>query len=162
MPESGIQLVTDSLFGDLIQRAGSSPRRRVNYNFHGSPDDNPHRFLNVFLRGSYVAPHRHQNPPKSESFLVLEGRMAVLIFDENGKVEQTLILAADRTGDARGVDLPPGIWHTVGALTQHAVCYEVKPGPWNPSNDKEFAAWAPKEGDPEASEYLHRLLAHIL
>jgi hypothetical protein len=44
------------------------------------------------------------------------------------------------------------------ALTPHAVCYEVKPGPWNPASDKEFAVWAPDEGRPEAAAYLAGLI----
>ena len=49
-----------------------------------------------------------------------------------------------------GVDVGPGIWHTVAILTDAAVCYEVKPGPYSAANDKDFAPWAPREGDPAA------------
>jgi cupin fold WbuC family metalloprotein len=156
MPQ--VQLLTDSLFRELIERASHTPRRRVNFNFHEDPDDNPHRFLNVFLEGSYVRPHRHKDPPKAEAFLVLEGRMAVILFADDGKVERSFLLGAGAEESAKGVDLPPGLWHTVVALTPHAVCYEVKPGPWNPASDKEFAAWAPEEGLPEAAVYLAGLI----
>jgi cupin fold WbuC family metalloprotein len=164
------QLLTDALFADLVQRAGKSPRRRINHNFHTGPEDNPHRFLNVFLRGSYVAPHRHLHPPKAESFIVLEGWMVVVTFDDAGAVDRGYLLGngpppdalpacVDRAQAARGIDLQPGVWHTVAALSDHAVCFEVKPGPWDPATDKEFAPWAPREGDPEAAAYLDRLLA---
>jgi len=153
-----VQLLTDSLFRDLIEQASHTPRRRINFNFHESPDDNPHRFLNVFLEGSYVRPHRHLDPPKSEAFLVLEGRMAVILFADDGKVEHSLLLGNGVEDNAKGVDLPPGLWHTVVALTPHAVCYEVKPGPWNPATDKEFASWAPEESRPEAAAYLAELI----
>lgn len=160
MSNAAVQLLTVSLFEELLEQAARAPRRRVNYNFHTGPDDNPHRFLNVFLEGSYVRPHRHRDPPKAEAFLVLEGRMAVFLFDDDGGVAQTMVIGS--AGDsARGVDLPPGIWHTVAVLTPHAICYEVKPGPWNPATDKEFAAWAPEEGSPEAARYLSRLLATL-
>jgi hypothetical protein len=33
-------------------------------------------------------------------------------------------------GDAPGIDVPPGACHNLAPLTPHAVCYEVKPGPW--------------------------------
>ena len=39
----------------LIERARQSPRLRVNHNFHGGMEENPHRFLNVMLRGTYVS-----------------------------------------------------------------------------------------------------------
>lgn len=171
MPESSahIQLITDSLFEELIEKARQASRRRINHNFHSSPEDNPHRFLNVFLAGSYVAPHRHLDPPKAESFIVLEGCMAAWIFEDDGSVRSTFLLSPgppsapvphsfQSLGTCRGIDLPPGVWHTVTALTPHAVCFEVKPGPWEPATDKEFASWAPREDSPEAANYIARLI----
>jgi len=165
----GPQLIDESLIRKTVDRAKQSPRRRTNYNFHSGPQDNPHRFLNALLRGSYVAPHRHTTPPKSETFVVLEGLLAVFCFDDGGAVTSThLIGSADGTAVPRslqgrpvlrGIDVPAGMWHTVTAISDHAVCLEIKPGPWDPSSDKDFAPWAPREGDPGADEYLADLLA---
>jgi cupin fold WbuC family metalloprotein len=58
----------------------------MNYNFHQSAEENPHRFLNVLLKGTYVRPHRHLTPPKAESFLILEGVIEVFLFDDAGVV----------------------------------------------------------------------------
>ena len=41
-------------------------------------------------------------------------------------------------------------WHTIAVLTEHVVCFEVKPGPYSAENDKTLAPWAPREGDPRA------------
>ena len=151
----GVQLVTSELCESLIERARRSPRLRINHNFHSSMEDNPHRFLNVMLRGTYIAPHRHLDPPKSESFLVLEGEAAFFTFNDSGEVAGTYRLG----GETLGIDIPPGVWHTLAVLTPHAVCYEVKPGPYRASNDKDFATWAPREGDPGAPAYLERLIS---
>jgi cupin fold WbuC family metalloprotein len=83
-----VKLIDRDLFRHLLAAAWRSPRRRVNHNFHASLQDNPHRFLNVMLRGSYFTPHRHQSPPKSETFLVLEGRLAFVMFDDEGRIRQ--------------------------------------------------------------------------
>ena len=152
-----VQTLNRALVDDLIQRARAAPRRRINHNFHASMEDNPHRFLNVMAKGTYIAPHRHLNPPKAESFVVLEGEIAFFIFDDAGLVTRTEILGVDPTG----IDLTPGVWHTLTPLSEHAVCYEVKPGPYSAANDKDFAPWAPREGDPEAPAYLERLMAAI-
>jgi cupin fold WbuC family metalloprotein len=155
--ERDIQFLTDDLVRSLIASAGQSPRRRMNHNFHAGPQDNPHRFLNVFLEGTYIAPHRHLSPPKSEMFVVLEGAVALFCFDDDGTVRSRHLLG--RGHPAWGIDLAPGVWHTLTAVTPHALCLEVKPGPWDPASDKEFAPWAPGEGDPGAVEYLRKLLA---
>ena len=148
-------MITPELCRTVLEQARQSPRRRMNFNFHPSLDANPHRFLNVMLRGTYIAPHRHLEPPKSESFLAIEGQVAFFIFDGAGKIEARHVLGGE---GALGIDIAPGVWHTLAVLTDHAICYEVKPGPYAPASDKSFAPWAPREGDPAAERYLESLL----
>jgi cupin fold WbuC family metalloprotein len=152
-----IQLLDSELFGSLIERARRSPRLRTNHNFHVSMDDNPHRFLNVMLHGTYITPHRHREPPKAESFLVLSGELAFFTFDESGHIASVHILGRDPLG----IDIQPGVWHTLAVLSEHAICFEVKPGPYSVMNDKDFATWAPREGEPNASKYLEGLISLI-
>ena len=38
------------------------------------------------------------------------------------------------------------------------MAYEIKDGPYNPIDDKNFAPWAPKEGSEDVPEYIERLL----
>jgi cupin fold WbuC family metalloprotein len=151
-----IQVISSTLFDAVTEKAETSVRRRMNYNFHAGAADNPHRMLNVLLAGTYIQPHRHLEPPKAESFLVLEGEADVFVFDDAGTVTARYLLGRDGLW---GVDLPAGTWHTILPRTERAVCYEVKPGPWMPATDKEFAPWAPREGDPAAAEYAKRLMA---
>ncbi len=153
------QLISADLIRDVTSKARLSPRLRMNHNFHFAAQDNPHRFLNVFLKGSYAVPHRHWQPPKSESFLVLEGRMVAVIFNDDGTVLARHLMGPGE--EAMGIDLEAGVWHTVAALSDVAVCYEVKPGPWDPASDKEFAAWAPPEGDHAVPAYLDSLTAGL-
>jgi cupin fold WbuC family metalloprotein len=148
----GVQFLTHELIGEVIAKAHASPRRRMNHNFHSGPADNPHRFLNVLLRGTYVRPHRHLNPPKAEAFLILSGEARCFLFDDSGAVTASYPLRA-----LEAVDLAPGLWHTIVAISEEVVCYEVKPGPWDPATDKDFAPWAPEEGSPDAAAYLRSL-----
>lgn len=130
----------------------------MNHNFHTGPQDNPHRFLNVLLAGTYCRPHRHTTPPKAESFVVLEGEADVILFDDHGNETARYRLGTKGAdGHLWGVDLPPGVWHTVVAKSERVVCFEVKPGPWDPLSDKDFATWAPAEGDAAAAAYCEAL-----
>lgn len=148
-------LIDASLIDSLKEKAKSLPRKRTNFNFHETLEENPHRFLNVMLKSSYFTPHRHLNPPKHESFLVLEGSIAFFVFAENGDVQNIHILGEKGLW---GIDILPGVWHTIAVLSEIAVCYEVKPGPYVVTSDKEFAPWAPHEGSPECDAYLMNLL----
>ncbi|HEY3329898.1 MAG TPA: WbuC family cupin fold metalloprotein [Capsulimonadaceae bacterium] len=150
--------ITEALAQSVADKATAAPRRRMNYNFHTSDEDNPHRFLNVLLRGTYIRPHRHSDPAKAESFVALKGEVEVLIFDDEGTITQRHALGrVGPDGMLWGVDLQPGVWHTVVALSDVVVCFEVKPGPWYPASDKEFAPWAPAEGDASVSAYQAKL-----
>jgi cupin fold WbuC family metalloprotein len=153
-----VQLIDTPLLEATLDRARASSRLRTNHNFHPDLASNPHRFLNAWVRGSYAAPHRHLANPKAESFLVLVGEIVVFLFDDTGEITEHHVLGQ---GGLLGIDLAPGIWHTLAPLSETAVCYEVKPGPYDAATDKEFAPWAPLEGDPTAAAYLQRLLRQI-
>lgn len=147
-----VKLISQSLIESVSDLAKSSPRLRMNHNFHASATDNPHRFLNVLLAGTYIRPHRHADPPKAESFLLIEGRADVFIFDNNGRTTARYRLGDHSAeGHLWGVDIPAGVWHTILPRTSRAVCFEVKPGPWLPATDKEFAPWAPAENESAAA-----------
>jgi cupin fold WbuC family metalloprotein len=149
-----VQLIDRDLVERTIENARTSPRLRKNHNFHESDEANPHRFLNAICRGSYCVPHRHVSPPKAESFLVLSGALRLVLFDDAGTPTHWYRLGE---GGIYGIDVAPGLWHTVLALSDVAVCYEVKAGPYVPLSDKDFAPWAPREGAPDAATYLDRL-----
>jgi cupin fold WbuC family metalloprotein len=85
--------------------------------------------------------------------------MAVLVFDDEGRVVRREDLSEPGARGACGIDLAPGVWHTIAALSETAICFEVKPGPYTATTDKDFAPWAPREGDPACAAYLSSLLA---
>lgn len=154
------------LFGDhefqaLITRAENTPRLRTNHNFHLGDSDPTHRFLNVLIQGTYVPPHKHTNPPKSEAFVILRGQVAFFTFNDAGEVIEAHRLAANDPSFPCGIDILPGVWHSITALSETAVCYEVKPGPYTPLGDKVLAPFAPPEGDAAAPAYLASLLAKL-
>ena len=155
---AGVQLIDDALIEATLARARSSPRLRANHNLHANHAEGYHRFLNAWIRGTYAAPHRHVALPKPETFVVLRGTLACFIFDDAGAVIQATVLGA---GGVHGIDISPGLWHTVLALSPEAVCLESKLGPWDAKTDKEFAPWAPLEGDPRAAAYAERLLTAV-
>ena len=107
--------------------------------------------LNAVQPGSYVWPHRHLDPPKAESFIVLRGSLAFFSFSEDGEVRECVRLAAD--GARFGVDLVPGVFHAFIALEPDTLIYEVKTGPDTQATDKEFAC-SHRRGQPGAAR-LH-------
>ena len=143
------------LLEGAIAASHESPRRRVIQPFHRSESATLQRMFNAVQPDSYIPPHRHLDPPKAESWIVLRGALAFFTFDEQGAITECLEIRAG--GEIFGVDLEPGVYHTFFALEPDTVVYEVKDGPYSPTTDKAFPEWAPGEGSPEASAYLAKL-----
>ena len=111
--------------------------------------------FNAMQPGTYIPPHRHIAPPKAESIVVLRGALCFVTFDENGVVQSMTDLIAG--SDVIGVDVEPGNFHTFFILEPDTVMFEVKSGPYSPIDDKDFATWAPREGDATVVEYQAKL-----
>ena len=152
---STIRFIETALLDATSAMARSSPRRRRNHNFHPADDYPAHRLLNAIEPGSYVAPHRHLDPTKDETMLVVRGRLGLLIFDDSGRVVESAVLIAG--GERSGVDIRHGCWHSVLALEPGTVFLEAKAGPYVALTDAERAPWAPVESDAAAAGYLARL-----
>ena len=147
-----ITLIDDTLLDALCAEAAASPRRRKNRNFHTRDDHPGHRLLNAMQQDSYIPPHRHLDPNKDETFVVLRGLLGVVIFDDAGQVAQAMKVGGGAT--VVGVDIPHGTWHSVVALAPDTVFLEAKAGPYLPPAAEEKAAWAPPENSPGAADYL--------
>lgn len=134
----------------LRAAAEASPRRRAHLELHaGGPADPLQRFLVGILRGSYVRAHRHVEAHKLEVTACLAGSCDLLFFDDEGRVRERHALRADGSGLAL-VQIPPNTWHSLAVQDGFAALLEVKQGPYVAAADKDFAEWAPREGEPEA------------
>lgn len=146
-----IQLIDHKLFERIISEAKSSPRKRKNFNFHQLTEVYQ-RFLNVLTSSTYISVHRHWNDPKPETFVVLKGKIGFLIFNEDGTLKERHILASE--GPVVGIDIQPGVWHNLVCLSDIAVCFEGKSGPYLETTDKEFHSAYPNEGDSACDSQL--------
>jgi len=115
--------------------------------------------LNIMGALSYIRPHKHEKPDKTECFLILQGSLLVIEFDDQGKVIDSQIIK--HSDGEYGVEIPPRTFHSIIPLSEPCTIYEIKDGPYDPSNDKIFASWAPEEGSPEAEKYVNHLLNEL-
>jgi cupin fold WbuC family metalloprotein len=154
-------LVIDKKLTDsLTEEALIHPRKRKNLNFHRVFSDPMNRMLHAMEPETYVQPHKHENPDKREAFIILRGKVAVVEFDDAGNIREHIIL--DPLTGNYGAEIQPRTWHCLIVLEKGSLVYEVKDGPYDPSDDKFFASWAPAEGDPGTSAYRKKLLSQIM
>ena len=144
----------------LISEAGVSDRKRQHRNIHRSFHEKCQRLMNAIGVDSYIAPHRHRLDPKSECLIAVRGLFAAVIFSDKGTVEKIDFFGTEKFKNLSvGLELTPEVWHTVFALTQGSILFEVKEGPFDAKKAKEFAPWAPSEGSTDAQDYLDQLRA---
>ena len=76
--ESARRAGTVHLGGPFTEVARGVPRLRRNANFHKSESEPANRLLNAIEPGSYIRPHRHLDPNKDETMVVLKGSLGML------------------------------------------------------------------------------------
>ena len=153
-------IVSQSLLDTVSQAAVKSARRRMNRNFHDTDEAPCQRLINAIEPGSYIQPHRHLDPNKEESMIVLRGILGVVFFDDAGQVSGVVKLIPG--GENVAVNIPVGSYHSVLGLEPGTVFFEAKAGPYRPLSPEEKAPWAPGEGDGGAEAYYAGLLAQLV
>jgi cupin fold WbuC family metalloprotein len=149
---SKVEFIDQKKLDDISLQAKLSPRLRKNYNFHHADHEICHRLLNAMEPDSYIQPHRHIDVNKDETLIVVRGLMAIIIFDDNGKIEEKLIM--EPNGTFIMASIPHGKYHTWLSLKEQSVFFEAKGGPFMPLTQEEKAPWAPEEGNDKAKAYL--------
>jgi cupin fold WbuC family metalloprotein len=110
----------------------------------------------AFCGDTYNRPHRHRG--KSESFHLIEGRVAILFLDEQGACTKKVFLGPPGSGLPFLYRLSSDRWHTVIPLDNHVIIHETTTGPFEPGQT-EFAAWSPDGMDRDkARHYIDSLV----
>ena len=135
--------INNTLLEELLAKAETSERKRMNFDLRTSPDDGGQRMLNALMPGTVVPIHRH--PMSNESVICLSGKLVEIIYEEDdiAKDFPMGMDAQDVTSGKRfkesarymldpslgnfGCVVPAGAWHTVEVL-EPSVIFEAKNG----------------------------------
>ncbi|WP_419785687.1 WbuC family cupin fold metalloprotein [Pseudodesulfovibrio sp.] len=155
-PKEDVIPLTLSMVGNLLKASQESPRKRMLQRIHKEDGETVHRMFNALQPGTYVTPHRHLHPAKTETILTIAGALLFVEFDENGKFLRHTLLQPGT--EIFGVDVAPHVYHTYIALKADTLIFEIKTGPYAHDTDKNMPDWAPREGTEEADTYLLDLI----
>ncbi|NDV20457.1 cupin fold metalloprotein, WbuC family [Pseudodesulfovibrio sp. JC047] len=158
-PEGAVTPLSLTMVGDLLARSRDSARKRMLQKLHSSHDALSHRMFNAMQPGTYIMPHRHLDPPKDETVLVMAGSVLFIQFSDAGDIEKTLLLQPGT--ENFGIDVAPHVYHTYIPLKQDTLIFETKTGPYTQEHDKNVPDWAPREGSPEAEPYLLNMIKSL-
>ena len=130
--------------------ASKSGRRRSPLILH-KKGDYYNKVFNFILIDSYMHPHLHPSSEKKEKMYLVKGSFGLLIFDDDGKVTDTIIL---KEGENTFLEVPAFTWHTYVMFSEKAIIYETMEGQYSPDSWKKLAPWAPTENSLDANPYL--------
>ena len=121
-----MKIIDSELMDGICKQAKENPRLRMNYNLHTELDEPVQRLLNALEPGTEIPVHRHRH--SDETYLVMRGSLFVILFDENKKLLNKVLL--DPKEGTYGVSVPAGQWHSIEVLESDTVIFEIKEGPY--------------------------------
>jgi cupin fold WbuC family metalloprotein len=144
-----MRVITATEIDALMAEANLQGRRRTILRLH-EHEEPVQRMVNAILPGSYIAPHKHENPDKVELFNILRGRVAVLRFSPVGDVDDIVVL--EQGGENVIAEIPPRVYHSLVAI-EPAALLEIIQGPYEAATHKKIAPWAPEEDNYYARDF---------
>ena len=150
--------INNTLLEELIAKAETSERKRMNYDLRTTPDDGGQRMLNALMPGTVVPIHRH--PMSNESVICLSGKLVEIIYEEDmvndfpmgmdaqdvpsGKrFKESARYMLDPSVGNFGCVVPAGAWHTVEVL-EPSVIFEAKDGKYGKDGSETLAEYEDK------------------
>ncbi len=144
-----IVVVKQSDVSSFIDQSNSNTdNAKYRFCMHDSPVNKLQEMLIVRKKGDYYRPDRHNGIP--ETHMIVCGEEAVVLFDDQGKILNVIFLGKDYN-DVLAYRINAPIYHMTITLSDWAVDYEVKPGPFT-SETNEFPEWAPSYDEHDSIE----------
>ncbi|MBT4945096.1 MAG: cupin fold metalloprotein, WbuC family [Candidatus Marinimicrobia bacterium] len=138
--DSSVFVLSQNMIEYLILTAKENNSSQSRVCLHRDYQDVFHEMIIVLLNGHYVPPHKHDG--KAESFHVIEGKLAVVIFSNIGKVDEVIFLEKGK-GFYR---LSDDFYHMVVPLSDKVVFHEATNGPFV-RGDMVISPWAPDKNE---------------
>ena len=144
------EFITATRLAELVEQARASERRRAHLNTHDTEAAAVQRLFIATEPDTYMRPHRHPEAHKWEFFMVLEGHIDLLLFDDQGVLLQRIPMTSDST---RAVEVPPGTWHCYVCQASGTLAMEIKESAYTPTRQEDFANWSPAERGDGAEQF---------
>lgn len=141
--------ITPAKLETLADAARCSPRRRARFILHSDHADAVQEMVIAITASTYIMPHRQAD--RTKSYLLLSGRMGVVLFDQSGQISNSIRMGTG-PDDPVCFRFDAGQWHSVVSDSESSIYVEIAQGPFEGSH---WADWAPKsENSPEGLAYL--------
>lgn len=127
-------IIDKILLDSLTEQAKVNSRLRQAYDLRTTLEDNSQRILNAVEPGTILPVHRHRST--TETITVLRGCCVQYLYDEYGRPEDAIYMAAGSDCPAMSVEI--GQWHRLESLESGTVILECKDGRYEPLNEEDI------------------------
>jgi cupin fold WbuC family metalloprotein len=124
----------------LKKNALQSKTKKYRTCIHFSESDKVHEMVIVHAHNTYVRPHKHLT--RLESLQVIEGRAAVIIFNDEGEVSKIASLGDIQSGLPFFYCFRNPVFHALVVESEFLVFKETTSGPFSKA-DTIYPIWAP-------------------
>ena len=143
----------------LVEIANRNGSKRARFCVHQSSEDLLHEMFIVHPKDIYVRPHMHRQ--NAESLLVLDGEADYVTFNEEGEIENKILMGDYTSGHQFYQNTAPGVFHTILVRSEWLVFLECTLGPFN-KDDMVYPNWSPAGSDTdEVNMYVSHLLERL-
>ena len=140
---------------NLKLKAAENIRKRVRLCSHPDMNNKLHEMLIIHEKGCYVRPHMHPN--KSESMHIIEGKVDIVFFEEDGSIKEIVQMGEFGTGLNFYMRTDVPVYHTLLIQSDVLIFHETTNGPFN-REQTVFAKWSPEDSDLEGqAEFISSL-----
>lgn len=153
-----IVIVRRRQFEEFINQSNANTdNAKYRFCMHDSPENKLQEMFIVRKKGDYCMPDRHNDIP--ETHIIMQGEEAVIMFGEDGKILDVFFLGGE--SDVLAYRINTAVYHMTVAISEMAIDYEVKPGPFTPKTN-EYPEWAPAYGeDNKIEDFMKYIINEI-
>ena len=141
-----IPMVDKQEIGYFKELSLENDRKRIRLCTHSTPEAVLHEMLIVHGKDAYVRPHKHL--AKSESVHIIEGQVDVVLFTDDGRIQQVIKMGDYSSNSVFFYRLEQPIFHTLIVRSEVLVFHETTNGPLD-KDTTIFAPWAPTGTAPD-------------
>lgn len=127
-----MQIFDNDFIEVMLKQAICSERLRINYLLHKTPEEKCQRMINVLIPGTKIPIQVHNI---DETLILIRGEIIVKLYTSELSIKN--ILKISQYDNSFGIIIPAGQIHDVEVL-EPSVIFEVKEGPFHPSNTRTF------------------------
>jgi len=115
----------------------SKYKKDIRICLHPNKKTNHHDMIILQQKKNFYPPHKHKK--KGETYHIIKGSMACILFTETGKIKKVCLLKKNNI-----FRTPINVFHTMLPLTTYVIYHESKVGPFLKVGDSLFSKWSKK------------------